>query len=414
VFKYLSKNNWLLVFSVIIKFASVAVSILIIRWQNIYFSPDLLKDFNITLGYLAIILGIVTLGIPQILYKLYTNELDQNKLNDIWTTFFVLRILSYFLGVIIIVITLSFSTVNNLFLVVGVFTMQFILLADQSYRSVVDTRDKSYTFSSTDLLGKILLVLILYFVAGPLGQASETLNLFIYGSIAVYLSMYIFDAIINYKYANFTTFKLEIIKQHLSSLWYLTLPGLFVVSGLDRVFLEYSNVDKFALIGYANALKITEAVLVVPAIIVPSIASRLKRFADTNNSTEIGKQNKRYILVLGIIALSYSIAINVFSPFVLKFIDPNKLYIEYSLQIIPIFSLYIFLIFFNLFHQQINIFQHKEKTELKLHIFSNLIFLLVCVLFIPIIGIVGAAGAYFLSAFLNFLTRVIFLNHKKL
>ena len=111
------KKNLLLGLSVVIKFTAIGVAVLIARWQNVYLDPQSLRDFNLTLAYLAIILGIVNFGVPQILYKLYTNETDQTKLNDIWSTFLVVRLLSFLVGVLVILVTFKLSRGDNLLLI---------------------------------------------------------------------------------------------------------------------------------------------------------------------------------------------------------------------------------------------------------------------------------------------------------
>ncbi|MEM1312720.1 MAG: hypothetical protein AAGF07_04630 [Patescibacteria group bacterium] len=405
--KYFSKNNLLLGFSVIIKFAALGVSILIARWQNQYFEPELLKDFNVTLGYLAIILGFVNLGIPQIIYKLYTNETDQSKLSDIWTTFFVLRLLSYLLGLIAIFMTFSLSSINNLFLLVGVYTMQFILLADQSYRSVLDSRDKSYRFSATDMIGKVLIVATLYLVINFFDYEGFEINIFIYTSILVYLLMYVVDTAINYEYTKFSRFEIKILKNNVSSLWYLTIPGLFIVTGLDRIFLEYFNIDKFALVGYSNALRILDAAIIFPSILTPTLASRLK--VTTLNATSFQKNRKmsKYLSALLLIGLLYAGAIGFFAPIIFEIVDPAKLYVNYSLQVIWFFCGYIFLYFFTFFNQQLNYIKHREKGEFKLNTITYFTFIALFILTIPSYGILGAAFTFFFGILVNLIIRII-------
>lgn len=398
--------------SVFVKFISIVVAILISRWENVYFNPDLLKDVKLTLAYLGIILGFINFGIPQIIYKLYTNESNQDKLNDIWTTFFIFRIISYFFGIFVILITFSFFRVNNLFMVLGLYSMQFILLTDQNYRSVVDSRDKSYMFSVTDLIGKILVTLSLYIGIQYFTTDLNILQLFIFSGIATYLLIYLLDSWVNRIYTKFTSFKWDILKDNFNALLYLTLPGLLIMGSLDRIFLDYFGANKFAFNGYSNALKVLEIAVIFPNIIIPTLTSRLKIQSDSLDKEQKADKLNRYILYLFVLGIFYALIVAFLSPYFFKLIDPKNLFSNYSLEVMWIFSIYLATIFLTTFHQYINYLHHKEILELKIHIFHYVLFVGLYVILIPKFGIVGASVTYLISSVINLTSRFYIFKFK--
>ena len=183
------------IISVVLKFISVFVSLYIIRWLNVEMSISEYKDFNVVTSFTPVIIGIITFGIPQILYKEYTNSKEQ-KLTNLWTAMFVLRWISYVIGLLICFIFFNLTGLKDALIVSLIYTAQFIVIADIGFRSILDARNKSWRFSATDLLGKILLVIIL---ASSKYLFIETNKLYLYAwaSIAVYFIIYTLDFIIN-------------------------------------------------------------------------------------------------------------------------------------------------------------------------------------------------------------------------
>lgn len=403
--KLLNKNNILLTLSVVIKFLSIGVALLVSRWQNVYFSPNLLSEFNITLAYLAIILGIINFGIPQMLYKYYSNNRDIAKLMDFWTTFVFFRGCSYIIGLIIILITYRFSGVNNLFMVLGVFSAQFILLADQSFRSVVDSQDKSIRFSSTDMLGKLILVFLLY-SATYLNFISKenTLSVFIFISIITYCLIYILDFIVNKDLVNFSKISFSLLRKNFKSIVYLSLPTFFIVTSLDRIILGHIKVSDFELIGYSNGIKLLEVANVLPALVIPVLASRFSLKQKLNTSKK--KLFDRYFLYTFLIASSYSLGYLLFSSIILRVIDPKLLFFDYSLRTILPFAICTFLSFFVLLVYNINIINHKEKSELYIYIIISTLYVISFLSLIPLFGADGAIFSHLVVYSVSFVIRV--------
>jgi O-antigen/teichoic acid export membrane protein len=322
----------------------------------------------------------------------------------------VIRLFTFLVGVLVILVTFKLSRVDNLLLILGVFTAQFILLADQSFRSVVDSRDLSQRFSLTDLIGKLLLTASLYIgVWLHLGN-NQNLALYILASILIYLGVYFLDQVINHKFTHFTGFKLHILKENLKSLIYLALPGFIFVGSLDQIFLEYFGTDKFTFNGYANASKIFQTAAILPALIVPVIASRLKIKIKTFTSEQIKANSSRYLIYLGSIGFIYCGLIYLFSPLIFKILDPKDLYSRYSLVVMPWFCLALFTQFINFFYYNLNIFIHREKLESVYYYIYSICLLFSIFVCLKLFGYIGGGIAFAFISYLDLIVRLSLLR----
>lgn len=409
--KFLTKNNLLLAFSVIIKFGAILIAILINRWQNNYLKPEELKDFNLSLAYLAIILGIIDFGIPKIIFKYFTNHKKVDKLGNFWLTMLVLRGFTFFVGIIIIIISYKLSGITNLALVLSIFLAQFILLADQSFRSVVDSRDKSIKFSATDFFSKFLLTIILY-LGIRYFSFNSNLWFFVFIAIVIYFITYVSDYILNKKDIPAGKFDFQILKKNAKSLFYLALPGLIYVNTLDRIFLEMVGTDKFVFNGYSNAIKIYEVAYILPALVVPVLASRLKNKVKELNQKQIQANFRKYLFYLLSLGIFYAGSIYIFSPLVFTILDPQKLYIKYSLQVIGILALAIIPIFISFFIYNWNIFNHREKQESYYYYLYVIILASLFWFFTNYWGFIGSATAVLTINYLDLLIRTTIFRVK--
>jgi O-antigen/teichoic acid export membrane protein len=403
----LNKNNILLGLAVLIKFLAVLFGLLINRWVNTYLSPETLKEYNLITSYTPIILGFIIFGIPTLIQKNYTNINDKEKLKDVWATFFYLRIASYFIGLIIIILTFRLSRTDDLMLILGIFTTQFILLADLNYRSVCDVLNQTWKFSITDVLGKILLVLAIYsavFFRFPM----EGILIFIYSSVFSYLIAYILDYFWNKKNTEMGKFSLEILKENYKPILYLSFSSLFFFGSVDKQLLDFYGVGAFELNGYTNAFKVFDIALIIPSMIIPVFASRAKKHFDlTHEKSEKRKILKRWLILTFLAGLLISFCVFIFSRIIFDLIDPKSIYTDSSLKVMPLFCVSLFCYFSSFFYYNINVFFHKEKQETIIQILNSISFVSLYVLLIPNFGIVGAAMGHMCIYLLDFIRRTI-------
>ena len=282
-------KNLSFVFQILLKFMAIGLGVLVFRFQNVQFSEPELADFVRINSYTITILGAITLGIPQIIHRFYTQnyhdfELKKHEFTDFWSAFLIFRILSYFLGILLILLTFKLSQSSNLLGIIGIFSAQFIILADLGFRSVADSVGKSWQFSFSDFLGKLVLVLGLFATSflknfGNFDLIS-TFNLFVICSIVAYFIGFCIDWFWQKKFTPFVFLNFQSLGQIWSrnrgEIIFLGVSGLLTSLFLrtDILILNYFGVNSTDLIGYSNSYRLFEIASVVPSLIVPVLATR--------------------------------------------------------------------------------------------------------------------------------------------
>lgn len=272
-----------------LKFAAIGLGIFIVRFQNTSLPKTELAELTKINAYTISILGFVTLGIPQIIQKFYTHNYHdfQNKKQEFaefWTSFLIFRILSYFFAILIILTSFGLSGSNNLFAIIGLFSAQFIILADISFRSVADSVGKSWQFSFSDFFGKGVLVLGLLIVTGGQFLANtiqiSNFSWFIILSILAYFAAFCVDFIWQKKLTPLTFISFKVFSQvwetNRSEIIFLGISSFLTSLFLrtDILILDYFKPNSDSLVGYSNSYRLFEIASVVPSLIVPVLASR--------------------------------------------------------------------------------------------------------------------------------------------
>ncbi len=303
-------NNLGFVFQIGLKFAAIALGVLVFRFQNTQFSESELAEFTNINAYTITILGLITFGIPQIIQKFYTQNYHnfakkKQDFAEFWTVFLVFRLFSYFIAILIILLTFRVSGSSNLILIIGLFTAQFIILTDLNFRSIVDSVGKSWQFSLSDFLGKIILVLGLFVISS--GQhfvkfwrsfslveffpKIEISNFywFIILSILAYLIAFCVDYFWQKRFVPviFPSFAIisKIWTKNRSEILFLGLSGILTSLFLrtDILILKYFQVTSSQLIGYSNSYRLFEIASVVPSLVVPVLTSRFWQICQAEN-----------------------------------------------------------------------------------------------------------------------------------
>jgi hypothetical protein len=403
-----------LIGQVSIKFLAIALGIYTTRWLITNLSPETFETYNLILGYNAVILSLVNFGLPLLVQKYYTNTQDSSKIKDFWTTFGVLRIITYFAGLAFIFLTFPLSQTNELGYIIGIFTAQYILIADLNYRSVCDSKGRSWQFSTTDFIGKLLLViLLLSFSVINFWEKIVPLEFFILSSIFSYLVSLAIDAYWQREYTGLGRFDLQIFRENLKPIFYLflstSLVGFYLMT--DRIFLKYFGYDEFVVNGYSNAFKIFDLVAVVPGLTMPAIASLVKGKIDTNQpnmttgfSTKLPGfskkikntfSNKQIILlewtiISLLLGLFLSITILIFDPIIIQVLDPNLKY-PLTFDALSIMALGMIPMAPIIFLANLLVFLHGEKFDLLVVAVTSSLSILMYFLIIPEFGLVGAS-----------------------
>lgn len=430
-------------FPVLIKFLGIALGFLFNRLLNSDLDVQSLNKYNLITSYTPIILGLITFGLPDLVQKFYTNHKDTNLLKDFWTSVTVLRILSYFLGVFIILLTYFFYTLKifddkiissifivfqannqeesyqNLLYVLGIFTAQFILIADLNYRSVCSTRDRLWQFNLSDFLSKTILVFLSYFISLIFGFNLQILVLILFFSNFL---CFLIDFIWQKDLTAWGKWSSLIFKENISSILFLTFSG-FITNlywTTDRLLLKQFGANDYQINGYSNIYRLFEIATVPGSLIIPILASKLKVFIDERKREkyQVTKflpfiwSKLNLVLAFGLLV---SILFWLFAPLGLRLVEPKMLFFDESMQALPALNLALIIYFGNIFLSNLIVFANGEKYTLYMTILVGILAFYLYFTLIPKFLIYGAAwstvGFYFFDFLLKLL--VVYFLYKK-
>jgi O-antigen/teichoic acid export membrane protein len=430
------KNFFNIGFSIFIKFLAIFIGIFTNRWlvDPSHISPLELAEFNLITVYNGIILGMLTFGIPTLVQKFYTNEKDHTKYPTFWSTILFIQLFLYLVGVVFILVVCTFFSKNDLFLFLGLYTLQYILLIDGNFRSICDVFGRSWQFSLTDFLSK--LILFIFLVASTYFSFSvKYINYFIAISIIIYIIQFFSDWIWQKKYTPLSKIDLSLISSNINFYIYIGLTGILIslYSTTDRWFINYFGYSEFVLNGYVIAYKILETILVIPALSVPIIASLAKKEVDTYVSkknptsskfltqlknfltfTDINNADIIYIytkwlavsLLIGILS---SLGLFVVKDIAIGIIDGQRTYFNYASGSLSILLLALIPIGVSLYCNIVLIFLNREKQTFFIIVFIAIFTIMLYYLLISRYGHIGAGLASVISIFTDTTIRVIFL-----
>lgn len=390
---------------VLIKLLAVGLGIFTARWLNKNLLPSEYESYNLVLSYTPLILGTISFGISNIIQKVYTHKDDKDKIKDFWTTLNTFRILTYVVGLVLIAITSPLSQTNNLGYIVAIFSAQFILFADLNYRAVVDAKGKSWQFSITDFIGKLVLISSIYFILPLVPNIFKLNNLsaFITISILANLFSYGLDFLWQKKYTPIGVFKISILGQYKNEMLYLAVVGIVENAYLitDKLYLKFFNYNSFAINGYANAYKLLEIASIIPNLTMPVLASFLVK-------KMISKENFAWrpsALLSFLVGLTIAIGFLFTAPIFLKVIDPSNYYFTESIKVIPILSIVLIMAFPISLLSFLSILLNGEKNVLFGSLTMFVVYHILYITLIPPFGIIGAAIASGIGSTIDSLVR---------
>jgi O-antigen/teichoic acid export membrane protein len=266
------------IFQIITKFLALGVGLVPQRYIN---SGQILQsdrsNLEIIFSLNAIILSLIDFAVSQIIYKAYTNERNDKKLSSLWSTFFLLRAVMYFVGLIIIIIITNIAAYGwntiPLYLFIAVYTSQYLLIVDGGYKAVSDTRGTSLRFTSTDLIMKFFIALTLLIAPFVWGNIYD---LYIYLTVNIVANILILfvDYWTQKEFIYWGKIDLKIISKSFKTMAVITfsavLSSIYTKAGIFLI-----N-DSGLRISYGVANKTYDLMIIVPSLIVPILASQFK------------------------------------------------------------------------------------------------------------------------------------------
>jgi O-antigen/teichoic acid export membrane protein len=422
------KSN--LVLNLVFKFMAIGYGFYVLRWLNDYLTVSEYSEYNVITAYTGMILPVISFGIPTLIQREFTNNHDELALAKFWSSFGLFRLLSYFVGIALILLTSSFSSSNNLGLIIGIFTVQFILIVDLSFRSVCDAVGSSWQFSLTDFIAKTILCVGLL-MAVRLNFVSEinTLQYFLYISGAVYCLALVLDAVLQRSHINWTVPDIQLLKKNFPAITYTTIAAITVALYLttDKIFLKQFGFGDIEINGYTNAYKLYEVAQTVPGLTIPILSSHLKRKMDADSFTKFGTKlqdlfpkfnamlPKKFILIewsLIVLAIGFASMVGMwlFGGFAISLIDQQAQYAQVSLAVIPVLAMTIVPMTMTFLFGAILTLLHGERQELIASFWTMVVALVFYVFLISRFGALGAAYATLFTYVTGAIIKLLFLK----
>jgi O-antigen/teichoic acid export membrane protein len=299
----------------------------------------------------------------------------------------------------------AFTLPLNLFYLL--FIAQFILFIDGNFKSITDTQNRSWQFTFSEFVSKILIAILLFLISG-LNTSSNNSLLQYYIFIVLILSFFqlLIDLIWQKKYYGFTKPDLKSLAPFKKDIINLALIGLVIglSAQTDKWFLKYFGFNEYVINGYINAYKLLELGLVIETILIPVMFSNLINGQDLNKPWKnFILRSKWFYLILFSGVISF-IGFLIASYFIVPIIDAKRLYSNYSFDVIPFFGLILLFDPISYFLTQYLFHKNKLYVETITLVFYGIISLILYSLLIPSYGHIGAAistliGSIFIISF---------------
>jgi O-antigen/teichoic acid export membrane protein len=411
----------MLLASLIIKFLSIGLGLYTNRWLN-GLEASIFAEYNQINALNSIILAVVIFGIPNLIQKIYTNNYSEEYKAQTWTIFAIIRFISFFVGLILVLITLPFTAIEDWSLTIILYSIQFLLIVDLHFRSIADAVGKSWWFSLTDFVVKFVIVAIL--IAFELGSYPLSFSIFLIALTIAYTLGLSLDFALFRKYVSFRkNIDFTIFKEVARPLMYVSLTAFIVsfYSGIDVLILGRLNFADEVINGYSNAYKIFTLVLVVPALLIPPLASYVKKnYLEKKSESKVDlvfnkilpflKEEKRKIVgwsgISFLVGTIISIGLFFVGPFIISLVDPTLRYPD-AVPSLLILCFGLATVFPTSFLANLLIFNDGEKTEFAGIIVITLISLVGYAILIPMYGAIGAALATSLYLTIDLIIKTI-------
>ena len=399
------------------RFGVLISGLLLTKWLIFNLNPQDYFDYSqITDLLTAMILILVSFSIPSLALRFYSNQEFRSNAKQVaqfWSTMLILRIFSYFVGLILLIIGLYLiDQAANFWLAVLIYSAQFLLIIDSVYKSITDATARSYTYGITDFVGKISIVLTLFSVNWLFPNlVPQKSQLYFFGLVLFggYLFSLILDAVWNRSYTAITRPNIGILRNELKSILYFTGTGLlsfFYISSFTY-FLKLYNIDIISYNSYITAFfKIFSTTATFGLILMPSIAVHFVEAFKTKNNPSLKKAIIKYLVIFIGIYLVMLVSI----PVISFLIDPSQKYpqtVQYAFWLLPLIGIFIT----NSFINNITTLLHQGKWDFWITVILFTVNLIAQVSLVPRFGIGGTVVSFYMVLIVDFALKSCLLKY---
>ena len=390
------------------KVVFLAVGLLLNRWLITNLSTSEYATYNVVNDSLIpLVFVFLTLSLTSLIQKHYTNTPfdaeHRESFANIWTTFFIIRIITFFVGSVALSIINAIFDLADIWIILLLFTSQFIILLDWNYRAVCDATGRAWMFGLGDVFAKICILGIAY----GLVWTGIAVTLTHYGIILVggYTLSLVIDMFFQRKFTPWGRFDITIITHNIRPILTLTATSIVTYFYLFsfQLNLQILGIAETEINTFSNAYnRLFLTFVSIPAIIMPNIATRLTQALQKKDYTKA----KNIAWAIGGFSICYFIAYQAGVMIILNILDPESLYPE-TLPLVRILSWGILV--YPTIHLlgPLFIFFHKEKYELIVSIILAILGITLQFSIIPIWGITGLVYSILLVTFTDFFLKVI-------
>lgn len=390
------------------KVVFLAVGLLLNRWLITNLSASEYATYNVVNDSLVpLVFVFLTLSLTSLIQKHYTNtpfdEEHQESFANIWTTFFIIRIATYFIGALALTLINSIFNLADIWIILLLFTSQFIILLDWNYRAVCDATGRAWMFGLGDVLAKICILAVAY----GLIWSGVAVSLTQYGMILVggYTLSLIIDMIFQRRFTPWGRFDASIITDNLRPILTLSVTSVITYFYLFsfQLNLQILGISEIEINTFSNAYnRLFLTFVSIPAIIMPNVATRLTQALQHK---DYAKAKKITWAVAGF-SLCYFLAYQAGVLVILNILDPEALY-PGTLSLVRILSIGILV--YPAIHLlgPLFIFFHKEKYELIVATILAVLGVSLQFAVIPVWGITGLVYSIVIVTLADFFLKVI-------
>ncbi len=333
---------WGLVSQTVIKLLATALGLYTTSWLVSHSTVSEYAEFTVVISYVTIIQTIIILGIPNLIQKFYTHNENVENIASFWTSMVCLRLASYGLGIILILFSYLLSTSTNLVLIIATFSSQFLILTDELFRSICDAKGRTWQYSLTDFLERLVFVFLLIFYSQGWWLSEVSGLWYFIGVSFITRSLVILaDAWWQRHFLAWSWPSLEVFRANLWPIVYLSLSGITIAlfNHTRQLIISFYGASELVLGAFYNANKLFSIALIVPGMTIPMIASLVVKRAKQQQTTwfsqwfsqKLNFSNKPaiigeflvYSLVFG---LTLSLGLWLTAPWGVWLIDPNSKY----------------------------------------------------------------------------------------
>jgi O-antigen/teichoic acid export membrane protein len=401
-----------LAFGIGFKVISLLVGLLSMRWINTNLTSQDLKSLFLTLFFTSAILNISSLGLGNLVSRSYVTEKEKpQNFFKLWSNYFYIQVINFLIGGVVLLVIAQYNPLLPILPLMLIYLSQYFLAIDGSYKFITESNNRTWTFTITESISKILIIASLYFVVNNYFPSNKLIS---YSIVVIIFAViqYLMDNWINRKEILWTTPNFAILWEHKKEIIQYTLLTTISVASAnsDKWFLNFYRFSDEVINGYSNIYNLYIIGISVESFILPVLFYNMIKNFDINQKASVIIKNNKWFYLFFLETIIFSIGFNVGSRYLINFIDKDLKYSNYSFDVINILSATILFNSSIFIFSQFYLFKKKLKFETISYLISSIITIILYILLIPRYGHIGAAYATLLGTVINFAVKIIFVK----